>query len=516
MERPQPLPSRAGFVALACALSVVLGVLFLTGCSSGQPEQQPSSSQVAEMEEPLEVTARPSAYVEILDDRLFWRDDEALWTARVEDDGSLAYFQQLGTLKDRIRGIAAYDGVLYLFSIEGIYRMDPDDTADEAELLVDEGTSDDLWVTSEGLFYLGDGTLSHASLTGSDETVLKEGVKDFVVADGKVYTLGEDGAFARCDLDGSNETVLDAARDRHDESVLVADGNDVYLVSSDALVCRDGAESAEEVGLSHEVGAPDRTVAYEGAIFYENVSEACYRHVDGEEPDEKLERAYFRGKPYARIQDGILYYTISGEDVTVMDLDEIGEHEEYVVEDEVAATSKTEIAASESTKDANESSGEIDYERLKTGSPKAIPESDYDIGAGLEMHQSGGQGVVTTDHFTLTLDGDQVAQGLWQVEQVDGTTIKFAYAPARQAGFDGTVFTLKAYDWGDNSYADIPATQMAGQSGDKKYVVIFPTDVRYDPSSTAQAEQYGQLRSWAEGIDMNANHANNPFRTVRP
>ena len=132
------------------------------------------------------------------------------------------------------------------------------------------------------------------------------------------------------------------------------------------------------------------------------------------------------------------------------------------------------------------------------------------------MHQSGGQGVVTTDHFTLTLDGDQVAQGLWQVEQVDGTTIKFAYAPARQAGFDGTVFTLKAYDWGDNSYADIPATQMAGQSGDKKYVVIFPTDVRYDPSSTAQAEQYGQLRSWAEGIDMNANHANNPFRTVRP
>ena len=90
MERSHPLSSRAGFVALACALSVVLGVLFLTGCSSGQPEQQPSSSQVAEMEEPLEVAARPSAYVEILDDRLFWRDDEALWTARVDDDGSLA------------------------------------------------------------------------------------------------------------------------------------------------------------------------------------------------------------------------------------------------------------------------------------------------------------------------------------------------------------------------------------------------------------------------------------------
>lgn len=468
------------------------------------------------MEESLEVTARPSAYVEILDDRLYWRDDETLWTARFEDDGSLAYFQQLGTLKDRIRGIAAYDGVLYLLSIEGIYRMDPDETADEAELLVDEGASDDLWVTSEGLLYLGDGTLSRASLTGSDETVLKEGVKDFVVAGGKVYMLGEDGAFARCDLDGSDETVLDAARDRHDESMLVADGDDVYLVSSDVLVCRDGAEGAEEVGLSQEVGAPDRTVAHEGTIFYESASETCYRHADGGESDEELERAYFRGKPYARIQDGILYYTISGEDITVVDLDEIGEREEYVVEDEVAATSKVEIAASESTKDASDGSEEIDYERLKTGSPKAIPESDYDIGAGLEMHQSGGQGVVTTDHFTLTLDGDQVSQGLWQVEQIDSTTIKFVYAPARQAGFDGTVFTLKAYDWGDNGYADIPATQMAGQSGDKKYVVIFPTDVRYDPSSTVQAEQYGQLRAWAEGIDMNANHVNNPFRTLQP
>ena len=71
-------------------------------------------------------------------------------------------------------------------------------------------------------------------------------------------------------------------------------------------------------------------------------------------------------------------------------------------------------------------------------------------------------------------------------------------------------------DWGDNGYADTPATQMAGQSGDKKYVVIFPTDVRYDPSSTVQAEQYGQLRALAEGIDMNANHANNPFRTLQP
>ena len=98
----------------------------------------------------------------------------------------------------------------------------------------------------------------------------------------------------------------------------------------------------------------------------------------------------------------------------------------------------------------------------------------------------------------------QVEDGLWHIEAVDSTTLVFSYSKALEAGYGGRVFTLEAFDWGDNAYADIPASFVAGLSEDKKYVVYLATDLQYDSGSPLQREQYAEMRSYAESLDMNS------------
>lgn len=492
MTQPKALLVRIGtaaFIPLALACS-----LALAACQAQQPETGQDDGAALE-----KGAARGAAKIEIVEDRVFLGSDETLWTASLESNGSIGGFENLGEFKDRVRGIAALDDTVYVRTIGGIYRMDLDEEAADAELIVDGDASDDLWVTSESLFYLGEGTLSSATLSGSDETTLKEDVKDFVVAGGSIYTLDEDGALTRLGFDGTDETEIDPARDRHDDSVLIADGNDVYLISNEVLVCRNGEDTAEEVELDHEVEVPDRTVVSEGMILYESKSDRCYRHIDGED-DEELEPAYFRGKGYSRIHDGFLYCSILGDDVTVIDLDSF-DHEEYAVVEGAKSTSSTQSKASSG------SSGK----QSASNSGGSSPSGSYNIADSMEINAGSDGDTVLTTHFALELNGDASHQKLWLVEQVNDTTMKFCHAPSRAAGFDGTVFTLKAYDWGDNGYAEIPNAHIAGTSSDKKYVIIMPTDVRYDPSNEAQAEEYNRLRVYAETIDENANPIDNPF-----
>lgn len=490
--------------ALALLLAAAVCAVALSACQA-----QPTGSSQRDEKASEDAAPRIASKVEIADGQLFLGEDETLWTARVADDGSIEDFEDLGKLEDRVRGIVVFDGMVYVRTISGVYAMEPDATVDGAELIVDADASDGLWATSEGLFYLGGGVLGGAPLSGSDGAVLREGVKDFVVAGGSIYVLDEDGAFVRIGLDGEGEVEIDSARDRHDEAVLVADGDDVYLVSDEVLVCRDGGDAAEEVGLAHEVGVPDRTIVFDGAILYESDSVGSrYLHVDGD--DEKLEDVNFRGKGYSCIHGGFLYWTILGDEVTVVDLEtfesEVYDHAESAAKD---------ADDDEGSKDSDD----LEWEPIVQG--KAIENGSsgssfggYDIGEGMGISAGVDGDTVSTAHFTLRLNGDALRQGLWVVEQVNDTTIKFAHSASRAAGFDGTVFTLRAYDWGDSSYADIPNTRIAGASADKKYVIIMPTDVRYDASNAAQADEYNRLRAYAETIDENANPTGNPFAVV--
>ena len=142
-----------------------------------------------------------------------------------------------------------------------------------------QGGIEDFWVTSQGIIYLVEGDLYGAPVDGGDEEGLMSGVWDYVVADGSLVVLGEDGALLRCGLDGTEAAIVEEARDRYDESLLLAEGDDVYLVSDKLLVLRAGEDALEDVGLEREIRDTVDVVIYDGGVLYEASNEKPYRHV---------------------------------------------------------------------------------------------------------------------------------------------------------------------------------------------------------------------------------------------
>lgn len=128
---------------------------------------------------------------------------------------------------------------------------------------------------------------------------------------------------------------------------------------------------------------------------------------------------------------------------------------------------------------------------------------EYNIGSNLECRLTDGLGLVQSDYFSLVLPYNDFANGLWEVGQDDNSSISFYYSKAKENGYGGWVFTIKAYDWGDNSYSDFPDYKIADTTSDKKYIIILPTDVQYDYTDSTQQEEYGRMLQFANTIDQN-------------
>jgi hypothetical protein len=131
----------------------------------------------------------------------------------------------------------------------------------------------------------------------------------------------------------------------------------------------------------------------------------------------------------------------------------------------------------------------------------------YDILQDLSIHASEGTAFMDTAYFSLSLPGSIS----WDYEQIDNSAFLIYYSPARDAGCGGTVVSIRAYDWGDNSYEDFPEWQIAGSSNDKKYVAILPTDVQYDVNDATQVEEYQRLLNCAYRMNDQSESGDNPF-----
>lgn len=136
----------------------------------------------------------------------------------------------------------------------------------------------------------------------------------------------------------------------------------------------------------------------------------------------------------------------------------------------------------------------------------------YNIANGIQTRASQGASYLETDYFSMYLPGDID----WDYEVVDNETISIFYTPAKEDDFGGHVVTIKAYDWGDNEYAEFPAWSVAGVSSEKKFVAIYPTDVQFNPNDPAQGEEYGRLLTVAERMDCEDEELakDNPFEVL--
>ena len=134
--------------------------------------------------------------------------------------------------------------------------------------------------------------------------------------------------------------------------------------------------------------------------------------------------------------------------------------------------------------------------------------SGFNIGSNIKYTPDGGDRILENDYFSLQFP----ASIKWDYEIVNKTTLKIFYEPAKESGFGGTVVTIMAYDWGENTYKDFPSWSMAGSSADKKYVAVFPTDVQFDPKDPTQGAEYRELLEIAENMNCNDEDAYNLFK----
>lgn len=144
-----------------------------------------------------------------------------------------------------------------------------------------------------------------------------------------------------------------------------------------------------------------------------------------------------------------------------------------------------------------------------TSAPAAQSSGGYRIDSGLEVRTSQGLIFMQGDYFTLYFNTDDFNAGLWGWETTSDTTMNFYYTKARDSGLSGTVFTLIAYDWGDNGYENFPNYNIAGLTEDKKYIVTFATDLQFDADDPVQTSEYNRLKEWA--MNINQNNSANPF-----
>lgn len=125
-------------------------------------------------------------------------------------------------------------------------------------------------------------------------------------------------------------------------------------------------------------------------------------------------------------------------------------------------------------------------------------EADYYIGAGLEYSYEEDERILETDYFSIHLP----AEYEWTHEMISSTIMKVIYTPAEEAGYGGTVMTIRAFDPGDTSYVDAPSWFLAGGNREKIYVVLMPTDVQFDPDDEVQRLEYGTLLEKAKEISI--------------
>lgn len=137
-----------------------------------------------------------------------------------------------------------------------------------------------------------------------------------------------------------------------------------------------------------------------------------------------------------------------------------------------------------------------------------VADSGFNIASNLKYTPDGGDTILENDYFSVQFP----AYIDWEYEVVNNTTLKIYHSGAKKDGFGGTVLTIMAYDWGDNSYEEFPSWAVAGSSADKKYIAVLPTDVQFNPKDSVQASEYREMLQIAEDMDCNDEDAYNLFK----
>ncbi|MBQ9015594.1 MAG: L,D-transpeptidase family protein [Firmicutes bacterium] len=144
-----------------------------------------------------------------------------------------------------------------------------------------------------------------------------------------------------------------------------------------------------------------------------------------------------------------------------------------------------------------------DYAAKEAAEEKTAEEktAGMDLSAGITRtdNEKTGESTVESDVFRLTLPKG----ASWDYEVDSPTEITFYNKAAKEGGFGGTLFTLRAYEPNDTSYDPVP-NAVVGEKDGKKIVAVFTSDVQYDVENEAASGEYMDVFSAAQKISDDA------------
>lgn len=108
-----------------------------------------------------------------------------------------------------------------------------------------------------------------------------------------------------------------------------------------------------------------------------------------------------------------------------------------------------------------------------------------------------GEKVLYSEHFRMKIPADLEEYELG-VDQPEYSELEFYYVPAKLDGYDGTLFTLKAYDIDDDSYKELENDYVEVGTGEKKrYIVYYPLEETY---GAEHSKRYHDFAEFFEGL----------------
>lgn len=326
---------------------------------------------------------------------------------------------------------------------------------------------------------------------GGDEEKLEKDVSEFQVTSEGIYCLDNDGNLILVSLDGMERKRL---HELDSEGGIIFYKDKAYISTGDEddfIYVYDAQENeVQKLQFENTLSKYHPVWVTEESIYYETADYDVYRY-DKASGEESLTGAEYDLPDYYKgyLENGILCYVVS-DSLYWMDL-ERGESEK--------------LDREEGTKNGGGSSGISSNVGQGTEDSGRTPGVSYNIAEDIGIFSSEGQARLESKYFTLYLPSD----GDWNYRVLDDTGVQIYYEPARQSGDGGNLVTIRAYDWGDNSYEDISSYSVAGLGEQKKYIAIFPTDVQYGPG---QEEGYQRMSQYVRRISEDEEHAaENPF-----
>lgn len=417
----------------------------------------------------------------------FWGWEEEIWSGLVDESGNIYDYLKEGTMPSKVQTVAVDGNYLYLDTFDGLYRVNLTENGQDtsvAQQLHDSMLIRGFFVYEGYAYFMSGSTLYRVPVEGGDKERLTTGAEDCEVTRDGIYYTDEDGGLFLLALDGNGRKFL---TDTMPESKLVLQDDFIFFWGEDEQIVNRYTISSGElrgIPLKHELYTPDYIWTGDDYFIFNSSSSEGFKFDMLTGQEQELEDFYgLMDKEKGLFQNEKFYYVI-GDTLSCYDL--AGDQRIKVTRDDVGGGSSGKDSAADKPVQEEPSGG-------------------YNIAENIYLHVSQGFAFVISDYFTLGLPADAD----WDWEVINETTIKFFYPPAKEAGYGGSFVTIRAYDWGDNSYEDIPSYNIAGLSDTKKYIAIFPTDVQYDVSDTGQMSEYQRLLEFAYRID-NGN-SDNPF-----